>query len=146
MKALLPILLILTLAGCKKSESPTSTTTPIQTITIASGFTGRDTLVLGGNVYSAENGVGPYNLTQFDSVRIKFTVSAVGNSQPLSFYVYFGVTYLLGDTLSYSRSYARTMHSYEIVHADSVAIMWTDFTYNYVKMKLYDFSLIGWRK
>jgi hypothetical protein len=131
---------------CKKSDSTTGPATPAQAITIASGFGNTDTLIFGGNAVAADRTVGPYNLTQFDSVRIKFTAAPIGTSQPLSFYVYFGVNYLLADTLSSPRSYAKVLHKFDIVRPDSVAVRFSDFTYNTIYMKLYNFSLIGWEK
>jgi len=140
------VFLLLFLVGCKKDSSTgPNGTGAAQPVTIVSTFSGKDTAII-NPLAPQPTVIGTYDLSSFDSLRLAFTETAM----PLANQYYtmnfeIGPTCLRQDTLSppATRNYSSIIRSFEIVSSNNVKID----CYSWVgSIKLYNFSIVGWKK
>ena len=135
------ILLVLNLLawGCKKDDTTVNAGSPIQPITLISGFGSAETTHFAGARY---HNFAALNLTEFDSVRASFTADWEPPSQSgVAQLSASGEQFYIGDSLTFQKSFSRTIHSYQITNQNSV-----QFRLYGAYVKVWGFSLIGWRK
>jgi hypothetical protein len=147
MEKLITIIILLFLVGCSKNDSSTGPngTVTKQSVTIVSGFSGKDTVIIDSHAQKPTV-IGTYDLSSFDSLKMAFAETAMAQANQLyTINFEIGSSCLRQDTLSppASRNYSSIIRSFEIVSSSNVTIdcySWGG------SIKLYNFSIVGWKK
>jgi hypothetical protein len=139
-------LVAMIVAACIAACSPTDPlrNPPYQAILLVAGFSGVDTLTLDASTgVPLSSSAGFFNLSEFDSVEIRFTATPMPAGKGGRLAAFLGVNSVLSDSLTAPQSYVRIKRNLEILRPDSVVVL---FTVMSGRIRFSNYALLGWQR
>lgn len=140
--AFVTMIVVTWIASCSPTGPPNNP--PNKAILLVAGFSGVDTLTLdAGRGIPMSSPAGFFNLSEFDSVEIRFTATPIPAGQGGRLAAFLGVNSVLSDSLTAPQSYVRIKRNLEILRPDSVVVL---FTVNSGRIRFSNYALLGWQR